>query len=97
MEIVVQKIDLQILEILDRWSLFIQFLTKYTYLRKLFYNFYFLATLRSMSSLRSKLAIAISVNPHNTLSFVIIINSLVHTVQAVSGITDDRILVYTRV
>lgn len=43
------------------------------------------------------LAIAISVNPHNTLSFVIIINSLVHTVQAVSGITDDRILVYTRV
>ena len=42
------------------------------------------------------LAIAISVNPH-TLSFVIIINSLVHTVQAVSGITDDRILVYTRV
>lgn len=96
MEIVVQKIDLQILEILDRWSLFIQFLTKYTYLRKLFYNLYFLATLRSMSSLRSKLAIAISVNPH-TLSFVIIINSLVHTVQAVSGITDDRILVYTRV
>lgn len=44
-----------------------------------------------------ELAIAISVNPHNTLSFVIIINSLVHTVQAVSGITDDRILVYTRV
>lgn len=43
-----------------------------------------------------ELAIAISVNPH-TLSFVIIINSLVHTVQAVSGITDDRILVYTRV
>lgn len=44
-----------------------------------------------------ELGIAISVNPHNTLSFVIIINSLVHTVQAVSGITNDRILVYTRV